>query len=153
MKRLGDRAFPVSETSCSAGFNCTGSLAVTTASAEMRNGLSTIEALLVNHPLGPVDMATDPSLPAVAITVKFTGGSMPGRVDVRRVDNHHANALLEYETLGQPDYPNATIIAALKRASEVMVKAVVPVACADGGWEVTILMPAFSVASLSFERR
>jgi hypothetical protein len=55
-----------------------------------------IEALLVNHPTGVMNMRSNPSLPPVNVTITFTG-KMPASVSVRRVDATHANALPAYE--------------------------------------------------------
>jgi hypothetical protein len=52
-----------------------------------------------------------------------------------------------------PDYPNRTMIAALKEASAIVVESVRPTHSASGGagaWQVVLVMPAYSVASLAF---
>jgi len=145
VKRLGSKALPVVQTGCSTGFNCTANLTVTTTDNNRH------EALLVNHAFGPTNMRLNPTLPPVAVTITFSnGGAMPDSVAVRRVDATHANALPAYAAAGEPDYPNATMVAALIKASELVVEQVVPTAAAGGAWSVMLQMPIFSVASLSF---
>jgi len=117
------------------------------------------EALLVNHPTGVMNMRSNPEipgsdtyLPPVNVTVSFLG-KMPASVSVRRVDATHGNALPTYEAMGRPQYPNASAIAALKTASALVVESVAPTAgVGDAGttWSVTLEMPIYSVASLSF---
>lgn len=88
----------------------------------------------------------------VAVTIRFEGRLPAGqRVDLRRVDATHANALPLYHAMGAPAYPNATALAALQQASAVRVERVVPVADGEGAWKLRVVMPAFSVAALSFE--
>eukprot|EP01051_Picozoa_sp_SAG22_P011397 SAG22_NODE_1091_length_5589_cov_3.691439_3_plen_170_part_00 len=166
IKRLGPQALPVTQTACTGpgGFNCSVNLTVTAAPA----GGGGFEALLVNHPTGVVNMRSSPYLPPVTVTVTFGAGgsagqqqqeqmktagrtSMPATVSVRRVDATHANALPAYEAMGRPPYPNGSAIAALKAASALTVEPLVPKAAGTGGaWSVTLQMPIYSVATLSF---
>ena len=86
-------------------------------------------------------------------TVTFKGpvqGKTPASATVRRVDATHANAVPAYIAAGEPDYPNASMLAALRKASAIVEEPVTPVAGADGTWSVTIEMPAYSVATVSF---
>ena len=156
IKRLGPEALPVTQLACSSHhsnspFNCSANLTVTSAP-----GGGGYEALLVNHPMGVVSMRTNPpSLPPVTVTVVFKSAGtsdkeMPTRVSVRRVDATHANALPAYEAMGRPQYPNASAIAALKEASALVVEVLTPSPAGPGKWSVTLEMPVFSVASLSF---
>jgi hypothetical protein len=66
------------------------------------------------------------------------------------VDATHANALPLYLAAGAPQYPNASTVAALKQASEFVVEHVPTSAVAGGAWSITLQMPMYSVASLSF---
>jgi hypothetical protein len=77
---------------------------------------------------------------------------MPSSVILRRVDATHANALPTYHAAGEPTYPNASLLAALEKASEIVAETVVPIASPGipGAWQLTLDMPAYSVASLSF---
>ena len=114
IKRLGDKAFPVVQQSCTGvGFNCTAQLAVTavaSSSSSSIRGVSGVgvEALLVNHPTGVVNMRSfNASLPPVTVTIQFSGGGkkgMPSEVTVRRVDERSGNALPLYTALGAPQY-------------------------------------------------
>ena len=101
------------------------------------------------------------TLSDVAVTLVFVNATIPQHVTVYRVDSSHANALPVYNAAGAPDYPNATLMAALQHASEMMPETVTPTplssASADatsaddmGSWKVTVAMPAYSVAVLSW---
>lgn len=140
-------------------------------------------------------MRSKPSLPAVNVTIMFTG-KMPTSVSVRRVDATHANALPTYEAskfprsniqkrqkvlgcrkclsplrhiscligtlmiplsaVGAPQYPDMQAIAALKHASALVVETLEPIPVVDAsvggdtGWALSLMMPMYSVASLSF---
>jgi hypothetical protein len=52
--------------------------------------------------------------------------------------------------MGGPDYPNASTIAALIKASEVTVEMVRPTEGPNQSWQLKLQMPSFSVASVSF---
>jgi hypothetical protein len=77
---------------------------------------------------------------------------MPSSVTVRRIDSTHANALPTYHAAGEPTYPNASLLAALEKASELVPEVVTPEAApgVPGAWQISLDMPAYSVASLSF---
>ena len=177
VKRLGDSSFPVVLRACSTVFNCTANLTVTTSSsafATARANGPQYEALLVNHPTGPSKQPDDSTsgltvaeinaahvrgdrsvnLPGdeVAVTIIFTNSQMPSSVTVRRVDWNHSNALPVYHALGAPTYPNASAMAALEKASELVPELLAPETSpgVPGGWQVLLHMPAYSVASVSF---
>ena len=90
-------------------------------------------------------------------------GPMPREVKLRRVDSQHANALALYDAAGSPPYPNASMLAALQAASQVVAVPVSPATAgaaratassveqAPHGWEVELEMEEFSVVSLAFE--
>ena len=100
-------------------------------------------------------MRAAPYLPPVNATVTFRG-KMPASVSIRRVDATHGNALPAYEAMGRPQYPNASAVAALKAASELVVELLAPTPVVGeggggaGAWSITLEMPTYSVASLSF---
>ena len=157
IKRLGHDALPVTQQVCNTGtgmgggFNCSANLTVTVVAPAAGGVGASYEALLVNHPTGVVSMRTNPpSLPSVNVTVVFKGKIMPSKVSVRRVDESHANALPAYEAMGRPQYPTASEIAALKEASALVVEVLTPTPAGSGKWAVTLEMPTFSVASISF---
>lgn len=90
----------------------------------------------------------------VAITFEGVGPSgPPGRpadqIELRRVDADNSNALKLWSQSGSPDYPNATLLATLQSASEVRVRHIGSTMEGDR-LTVTVEMPAYSVASLSF---
>jgi hypothetical protein len=160
IKRLGKKVLPTTQpqAACTAAtidggdsvepFNCTANLTVTASSTT-----GGVEALLVNHPTGVMSMRSNPALlPPVSVTIVFTGRKIPATVAVRRVDATHANALPTYKAMGSPQYPNASEIATLKAASAIVAESLTPTAAAEtsGGWSVTLAMPMYSVASLSF---
>jgi hypothetical protein len=120
IKRLGNKAFPISDNGCNgAGFNCTANITVTKLEATISStnndgenthaGTSMYEALIINHPTGPFKMPDLPSeavefglgLDVVTVTVVFKNSQMPTTVDVRRVDAIHSNALPAYQAAGQ----------------------------------------------------
>ena len=167
--RLGDVSYPAHQQTCdtSSGFNCTVSLAVTSVAASSSSaGATTFEALIVNHPTGPTRqpdyrheadttrLATGAETHAfdASVTIVFTGSKMPATVSIRRVDATHANVMPAYHAAGSPDYPNATLMAALAKASEIIVESVQPKQSSSkpGAWEIALQMPAYAVASVSF---
>jgi len=160
IKRLGSQLLPVTQQACTgANFNCSANLTMTRLTATSGPNDPTYEALLVNHPTGVVNMKSKPYLPPVNVTIFFKGikSKMPASVSVRRVDATHANALPTYEAMGRPQYPNASSISALEAASALVVETVVPTPVvidgdkgAGGTWSITLEMPIYSVASLSF---
>jgi len=97
-----------------------------------------------------VNMRLSPYLPPVAVTITFSGSAMPASVTVRRVDEAHANALPLYTAIGAPQYPNSTAITALKQASELVKESLIPTPGKDGAWSLSLNMPIYSVASISF---
>ena len=150
VKRMGSVAYPTTQQTPG-----TVNLAVTATNSSCRRlGAGCFEALLVNHPTGPVDMRLNQTLPAVSVTVTFkgtAGGKTPASATVRRVDAAHANAVPAYIAAGAPEYPNASMIAALMKASSIVAEPLTPVAGPDGTtWSVTMEMPAYSVATVSF---
>ena len=59
--------------------------------------------------------------------------------------------------MGAPQYPDVQAVAALKRASALVVEALKPIPVVDasvggetGSWALSLTMPMYSVASLSF---
>ena len=104
---------------------------------------------------GAHSTAADPG--AVDATLSFAGcAKVPTKVELRRVDFDHANALsVWYGPLQAVAYPNKTALAALQKASEIVVESIAP-AAAGGGEEVgsfTVMlptMPSFAVAVVSF---
>ena len=71
---------------------------------------------------------------------------------------NHSNALSLYHAAGAPPYPNVTLLALLDAASEMAVETLAvttTVASADAeaaedGWVLTVVLPPYAVALLSF---
>ena len=135
---------------------------------EIRNGQSrsakvVIEALVTHHPTARLDAQRAANAAQVMgheraastpVKVKITfHGAPPPKghaVTLQRVDTRHSNALPAFHAAGAPKYPNSTMLNILKAAS-VMDKESLEVIHEEGGaWSVELIMPEFSVASVSF---
>ena len=122
------------------------------------------QILLSNHPGGPskqpekqmslhelnqrLQEGWQQSNGSVSITLSVRGAA-PHSVSCQRVDSINSNALQLYSALGRPPYPNATTIAHLQMASMLQMK---PLNVSSGKdyWQVTVTMPPYSVALISF---
>ena len=81
----------------------------------------TVEVLVSNHPNSTA--SGDVSGLGMNVTLRFSGASWREGdvVELRRVDDTHANAPLAYEDLGSPVYPTATQLNQLQDGSVVQV--------------------------------
>ena len=110
----------------------------------------TVEVLVSHHPNSTT--TGDVNGLAVNVTLRFSGASWRdgNSVALRRVDDSHANALLTYEDLGSPVYPTATQLDQLQDASIVQVESLDVSVVDEDHFEVTIEVPAYGLASISF---
>ena len=108
-------------------------------------------ALNVRQAKGRHELASDAN--AVRdLVLTFAGCSrVPRAVELRRVDFEHANALaLWYGPLNAAPYPNATALAALQNASEIVVERIVASGTAAAVSIALPALPSFAVSLVSF---
>ena len=109
-------------------------------------------ALNVLQAKGLHEIASDANAVS-GLALTFAGCSrVPGAVELRRVDFEHANALaLWYGPLEAAPYPNATALAALQKASEIVVESIVASGTAAAVSIALPTLPSFAVSLVSFE--
>ena len=127
---------------------------------------TSVATLIVNHPGARPDDLRDGSLAreneaqvrgaggvdnSTTVTLSFNGKPPTGGVQIRRVDEANSNALPLYHANGAPQYPNATFLKALHAASEVAVGILTPAVVNSSSWSLSIDMPRFAVAVVSFD--
>ena len=167
LRRLHSTALPTVTVDVDQG-GCSNASAidvvVTTDAAAAEGGK--VEALIVNHPGARPDAMSDGSLArentaqvlgtagaaalnSTTVTLHFTGDA-PNSASVRRVDQNHSNALPMYHSAGAPKYPNATLLRALNAASQIVAKDIAISIINSTSWTITVEMPRYAVAVVSF---
>lgn len=119
-----------------------------------------VEIMVANHPnvtanISAINLAQIagqqvPGTKTVVLSIESDGGFIPDVVELRRVGSTHANALALFSKLGSPEYPDAGMLAALQKASEVIVEKY-PTKPTATGFDICLDMEMYSVASISFD--
>jgi len=132
-------------------------------------GTVSVEALVTNHPNmshstravntmhthglkhHPEVRSGDQAPTHVALSFKGLPGDMTSlNVTERRVDYANSNAVVLYMKLDAPDQPTRTVIERLHHESELGESSATVTKKQDGSWRLTLDMPPYSVASVSF---
>ncbi len=128
-------------------------------------GGTVFEVMISNHPGGPRKQGDDRNAlrhlnqlqtkgqaanDSITVTIQFHGENVPAKIELRRVDSTHANALVTYSNLGSPAYPTVAELTSLQKGSMIIVETVTAKNTGEKSWEISLDMPSFSVATLSF---
>lgn len=103
-----------------------------------------VDLLLSNHAFPGHDIVPE------VVTWHVAGSRKPSSASVRRVDDAHCNSRQAWVDMGSPDYLDASQVAELDDASQLMTEkmAIQP---HDGGFDIQLNLPPHAIAALRVE--